>query len=298
MKHNLKITLLLLSFFIIAQFFGLLTLNQYINVKQTVLTGSTKLNSEKYLIEPPGRDDPYSSLYLTAGIIISTLIFLVIIKFKKHRLWKLWYFFAIFIAVIVALNPYILMIFGEKTIVIYITSILALITAFIKINHYNPVFHNITEILIYAGIASLIVPFLTFGSAIALLILISLYDMFAVWQSKHMIKMATFQSESNLFAGLVVPKGKRIKNIKKIKGIKTKKIESAILGGGDITFPLLFTGTYLKYSGNFIGSYLIILTSAIALFLLFFFAKKDRFYPAMPFLTIGCLIGYAFTFLI
>ncbi len=34
-------------------------------------------------------------------------------------------------------------------------------------------------------------------------------------------------------------------------------------------------------------------TTAIALFLLFYYAKKDKYYPAMPFVSAGCLIGYA-----
>ena len=43
-------------------------------------------------------------------------------------------------------------------------------------------------------------------SASILLVLISLYDMYAVWKSRHMVAMAKFQSSSNLFAGISIPK--------------------------------------------------------------------------------------------
>jgi len=43
---------------------------------------------------------------------------------------------------------------------------------------------------------------------------------------------------------------------------------------------------------------IIVATSTIALGFLFFLGKKDRFYPAMPFITTGCLIGYGIIFLL
>jgi hypothetical protein len=47
----------------------------------------------------------------------------------------------------------------------------------------------------------------------------------------------------------------------------------------------------------FLQSSVIILTTTIALTLLFVFAKKGKFYPAMPFLTAGCLLGWVITLL-
>jgi len=32
--------------------------------------------------------------------------------------------------------------------------------------------------------------------------------------------------------------------------------------------------------------------TTLALFSLFMYAKKNKFYPAMPFLTAGCFIGF------
>ena len=51
-------------------------------------------------------------------------------------------------------------------------------------------------------------------------------------------------------------------------------------------------------STAFFQSLVITLTTTIALALLFIFAKKDKFYPAMPIVTIGCLIGYGIILLL
>jgi len=55
-------------------------------------------------------------------------------------------------------------------------------------------------------------------------------------------------------------------------------------------FALGFTAEAAKLLA--LGYSLIIsLFTAVALMLLFFLAKKDRFYPAMPFISVGCFLG-------
>jgi presenilin-like A22 family membrane protease len=162
--------------------------------------------------------------------------------------------------------------------------------------------HNITEILMYGGLAALLVPVLNLFSVAALLIFISAYDAYAVWKSKHMVKMAEFQKTSNLFAGFSFP----YKTVKKQGGIskakiglpnKVKSVDSgessntAILGGGDIAFPMLFAGVVMKTTGSYLYPLIVVIVTSGALFALFARAEKGKFYPAMPFLSMGCFLG-------
>ena len=91
--------------------------------------------------------------------------------------------------------------------------------------------------------------------------------MYAVWKSKHMVKMAKFQTKSNIFAGLMLPyqkkTGKVVSAVTKTEKKesaphtaieKKKELKTAILGGGDVAFPLLFAGVVLKSTGSFINS--------------------------------------------
>jgi len=79
------------------------------------------------------------------------------------------------------------------------------------------------------------------------------------------------------------------------RGSKTQ-LETAILGGGDIAFPMLFNAVIYNYFANY--ALITILTSTLGLALLLFLAKKKRFYPAMPFITLGCILGYALILLL
>ena len=259
-----------------------------------------------------------SFLYIVLGLGIGTVLLLLIIKFGKVNIMKIWFFLAIFIATSISLG-----IFLPKLVAI----ILGVILAIIKIWRYNLFLHNIIEILTYAGIAVLLVPILNVLWCSILLIAISIYDFIAVRKSKHMIKMAKFQTKSKIFAGLLIPySSKAIKKedielrppkkveIKKIplppKTSKEAKTETgprtAILGGGDIAFPLLFTGVVMEsfirtgttITGAFLQSLIIVIAVTISLALLFFLAKRDKFYPAMPILSAGCFIGYLIAILI
>ena len=68
------------------------------------------------------------------------------------------------------------------------------------------------------------------------------------------------------------------------------KVELAILGGGDIVFPLIMAGIVLKAFG-FWQALVISFFASLSLLFLFLWARRGKFYPAMPFLTVGCFAG-------
>ena len=87
------------------------------------------------------------------------------------------------------------------------------------------------------------------------------------------------------------------KQKKKVKAEKIK-VNVAILGGGDVAFPLIFAGVVLKSFNSYAYGVIIALFSTLALLFLLSTAKKGKFYPAMPFITVGSLLGYAIVWLI
>lgn len=308
MKHDLKITFLLVLIFLASQFVGLFITAQYVHVEEIIdlSTGQKSYNVTNISDLPLGVErievsQDFSWLYILVAIIVGTLIVLLLIRFKQKRVWKVWYLLSMVFIMTFALSP-----FMDSVYAVLISIALAVW----KTYRPNIIIHNLTEIFLYGGLAAMIVPIMNIYSAFILLLLISVYDAIAVWQSKHMIKLAKFQSDSNVFAGLFVPysTGKKTKILmsapkeeKKqdrkethhaandVKGEK-QVVSRAILGGGDIAFPLIFAGVVMKTAG--MKAYLIPPAVAIALFLLLYYSKKGKFYPAMPFLSAGCIVGY------
>lgn len=319
MKHNVKVVVIFSLLFILAQIVGLYLIN--ISAQTVVIDGEeTVVFADTVVGERPQLTGTETLIQILLGVAIGTAILLLMIKVKKVNWWKTWFLLASWLAVSIALG---VLITGDYA---WLAWVLGLLLAAWKVYKPNIFIQNITEVLMYAGIAVLIAPHMNVLVGFIVLILFSVYDMYAVWKSKHMVKMAEFTSKADVFPGLVLTYSKKdskllLKHAKQkspdIKGEGNAK--TGILGGGDVVFPLLFTGivmlslikpelsggqlfqlvdTAIPKSEAFFYSMIIVGTSVLSLAGLFIFGKKDRFYPAMPFLTAGCLLGYVILALI
>ena len=287
MKHTLKITVILVLLFFLSQIVGLAITNQYIDHEKTAETGVTAWEELPYEMERPPVEESSSFIYILIAVLLGTGLLMLLIKFKKVNLWKFWFFISVVLCLTIALKP-----FMRQEIALTISFVFALF----KVIRPNIIVHNITEVFIYGGLAAIFVPIMNLYAVFMLLLIISGYDIYAVWKSKHMVKLARFQTSSRVFAGLSIPY-KMPKKEDKRKAGKVEKIKTAILGGGDIAFPLIFAGVVMKNTGFLISLIIPVFVSA-ALLILLTKSKKDKFYPAMPFLSLGCLIGYGFILLL
>ncbi|MFH1503514.1 MAG: presenilin family intramembrane aspartyl protease [Candidatus Diapherotrites archaeon] len=288
MKHNLKITLILLAMFLVTQFIGLYVVNHY-------LSPENKLPYGMEIPEAENNADFYTSFFpsIIIAFVIAVILLILFTRFKLDFILKLWFF----LVVLIALGIFLTSVLPDGKYVPFLALILVLPLALIKIYRRNFLVHNATELFIYPSIAAVFVPLLNFWTVIILLILISIYDMWAVWRSGIMQKMAKYQMNNlKVFAGFFVPyiskkvRG-QLKNLSKSE-LRKKKIKAhvAILGGGDVIFPIITAGVMLKEFG-FLSALFVIIGAALGLSYLFFFAEKKKFYPAMPFITIGILFG-------
>ncbi|MFT4311146.1 MAG: presenilin family intramembrane aspartyl protease [Candidatus Woesearchaeota archaeon] len=283
MKHSLKISFMLLFLFLLAQVKGLAFLSHSIDFGEEIVFRDISLG------ERPEISGFLTLIYLVLGITIGTLIVLYLAKKNKVLFWKYWFFLAALIATSITLST----IWDS-----YIAWLLALIITSLRFLYPIGFTQNLSELLIYAGLAIFLVPMLNLLTISLLLVVISLYDAFAVWKSGHMIKMAKFTSKSNHFPGISLnyyspkKKNRSIKN--KVSGQNKK---TGVLGGGDVVFPLLFSGTLyvsLLSTSSFAFALALIpsLFASLALLYLLFFSEKDKFYPAMPYISSGLFFGY------
>ncbi len=313
MKHNTKITAILIIMFLVTQLIGLWVINAYEE-------SNLKL---PYNMDPPVPEKQSLSSGLTSMLIafsFAIFLFFILTKIKAEKFIRIWFFVVTILAIAIALYIIIFKIFNIKSSLIAI--VISAPLAYFKIFKRKLLIHNITELLIYPGIGIVFVLFLinlmgskTVLGIIILLLAISLYDIWAVWHSEFMQKMAKYQiNKLKFFTGFFVPYvGKKAKQ--KIKFLKQKyknkskkvkekaftkakiKINLAILGGGDIIFPIITAGIFYKTMG-LIPALIITASATIGLLGLFVLARKGKFYPAMPFLTIAMYLGMIFNWLV
>ena len=304
MKHTWKITFILLGMFLITQLIGLAVVYSY-----------TYIPEIPYGMQPPEEIDPISGLISTViAFVFAILLVLLLNKYRAKLVLRAWFFIVIVLALGITIYS---VLFYFPAIAPYASLIAiaaAIPLAYFKIIKQNLIVHNLTELLVYPGIGAVFVsfffyslnPFLSIVAVVGLLILISIYDIWAVNHSGIMQKMAKFQiNELKLFAGFFIPymdkkqrsklqeikqKYKKKEQLTKVLEKKKFKVSLAILGGGDVIFPIIAAGIIMK-TLSLVPALLVTACATLSLLYLFAIARKGKFYPAMPFLSGGIFIG-------
>jgi len=272
--------------FLLTQFIGLFVINYYLQPGHVL---------------PYGMGVEDASAQTTGGMIFSIVLafafaiglFFLFKKFKSKIILKLWFF----VVVVIALGLFFTALLDLSAKFAFLGLIFALPLALSKVYERNIISHNLSELMIYPGIAAVFVPILNLTGMIILLILISVYDMWAVWQSKIMQKMAKYQmDELKVFSGFMVPYLTKVQR-EKIRSMRSKskekqsiRVNMAVLGGGDVVFPIITAGVMLKLFNPYV-SFFVIGGALLGLGLLMSFSEKKKFYPAMPFITGGIFLG-------
>ena len=320
MKHSIPITLLLLGMFFITQLVGIAIIGVYspeitpsVDSQGNVINVTT--HNLPYGLEPPQETDPNINLIsIIVAVAIAVTIMLFLMKLRAEIFLRIWFFVVITLAIGITLNALLISIPSNSSLLIQnsakIAIAAALVFAFFKVFKRNIILHNLTELVIYPGIGAIFVPLLNLWTVVLLLILISIYDIYAVWHAGFMQKMAHYQIEKvKVFAGFFVPyigqKERRlIQQYKNTKSSAEKsrirnkklKVSVAILGGGDVVFPIILAGVVLQTFG-LLEALIISVGATLALAGLFVSSQKGKFYPAMPFISAGCLVALGIIYL-
>ena len=149
---------------------------------------------------------------------------------------------------------------------------------------------NLAVLLAMAGMG--VVLGLSISPLIAVwgLLILSFYDIIAVYVTKHMVKMAKGMAESGAVFGFIVPfewSGFR-EHVK-----KAKREKFMILGSGDIALPLVMAVSAMSISVA--HAWIVALFSMIGLFLthlLFVNQSQRRPMAALPPIAMMAIVGY------
>ena len=88
-----------------------------------------------------------------------------------------------------------------------------------------------------------------------------------------------------------------VKNAPKNAKGKKMKVSVALLGGGDVVFPMILSGVLL-HSIGLLPAIFTSIGATLGLASLFYYSEKGKFYPAMPFITAGCFAALGRYYLI
>jgi len=265
MKHPTKITFILIGLFVLSQIFGLIIFSQYLDFETKLPNQKSPLGNEIPVAETDGGLNYGFIITITVALLVGTAIALFLMRKEEVGWMKLWVGIALTANLGVALGAFLHPLIALS---------IALGLVLWRIWYPSVWIQNATEMILYGGFAVIFSFALNIWTMVLLLVLISIYDAWAVWKSKHMIKLAKM-IDYNIFAGLWI-------------NYDGKK---AILGGGDIAFSLLASCVILRAWG-ILPAIITMIVTTVALALLLLLARQGKFYPAMPFISAGVFIGY------
>jgi hypothetical protein len=271
MKHPLKYTVVILAWLLAAILFS-----YYLMPIISEQFHSTVLRINQYA---------YAGIVISM-ILISAFIWAKLFKNLKPRYIDLVFTFAIGVFAARALSLFIPMPTNGVLDAIVRTALMAIciFTYWVLLKcmqkswkhmHILIAFSNIYILFVTVFAASMlgmdlapIVAFIILGAA-------SLYDAWAVWKSKTMVKMAKYFISRRIIPGIGVA--------------YEEEGKLALLGVGDVLFIIFISASLYKMSIALMLATTFGMVLAVAL--MFLWSKKDTFYPALPFIFIGATIG-------
>lgn len=148
--------------------------------------------------------------------------------------------------------------------------------------------HDIIVILSAAGIGSVFALSFSEYAAIALLLILALYDVIAVFVTKHMITLAHEMIRHKATFALFIPE--RVRGFIESVSAVRPGAGFLILGGGDIVLPIIYLSTVARESmavavagvgGALVGQFLNH----------FFLVQLRKPIPALPLIAFGAMAG-------
>lgn len=233
---------------------------------------------------------PASFWEIIFSFVILLVAILLIIRYVKFRpgkevIFKTFFILPVFLGGILFFSLWI----GDILALIFIS-----ILIFFWIKKPNVLVHNFLLISGMIGIGSVFGLRLDPLLVIVLLVIFSIYDVIAVYKTKHMIRMAKEMIEARAIPGIILPP--KISEIQApLKDVKMGG-KFLILGGGDIVFPLLLVASLVPE--KILSSIIVAVFATFGLFIsfwIFLSQKTRRPIPALPPIALFSIIGYLIT---
>lgn len=263
--------LILISMYLIAQTISLFVGS---NLIPRITTGP-EIKPGQIPSAVPEPEAPESSGQIFFYILIMTGIMLFFIKFKLSLIIKILMFLALFVGMNITFWAF----FGD-----FFSILLSIIIFLLYLwKRENIILMNCILILTIAGISGYLGASLGILPSLLLLLLLSAYDIIAVFFTKHMVTLAK-ESKGNI-PMFSIP-------------IKERFLG---MGTGDLAIPAVFTVSVLRdYSMNLPLVIITVIGGLLGLISLFFYIlKKEKVtLPALPPIAIGLVIGFLIGFLV
>lgn len=236
------------------------------------------------------REETVSVDFSPAEIIFFIIFFAAFVYFLRNFPHRSKMFFRLVLGLVIFAGSQTVfsVLFNEAAISTIAAILLAVSVLKIKV----VLLHNAGMILAAAGIGAVLGLSLTPISVVFLLLILSFYDIIAVYKTGHMVKIAEDMIRARAISGIVLPQTVKdwFENLENVQ----PGGRFMILGSGDLIMPLILIASVIGFNGLAAGL-TVMLFSTLGLFLtyyLFITQKTRRPMAALPPIAVMSIIGY------
>jgi presenilin-like A22 family membrane protease len=228
-----------------------------------------------------------SSFSISDVIILAVFVFFLVLIVKRLKLVSL-IFFKLFLSVVIFTGT-------QAMLALWLSPLISTLAAFLLLVlfwFFNNVFlQDLVMVLTFAGVGAILGISLAPETVILILVILSFYDIIAVYKTRHMVELAEAMIQSRAIFGFVIPSS--------FRGFKERMIKVSpgeqfmILGSGDVILPLLLSTSLVRTSVS--QALIVAAFSVLGLFLmhLIFTNQKTRQpMAALPPIALAAIVGY------
>ncbi len=162
----------------------------------------------------------------------------------------------------------------------------------------NWVVVNLTGIILTMGIGAIWSLVLGVWFALALLVILGVYDYISVFKTKHMVTLAKVAVDEKIPMLFAFPGGRGF-DLNKVSMDDRKEQDAILLGFGDIAIPAVMVVSSAIYGLSKSFLYLLLpLLGGIAGMIALFFFMKQRPAPGLPTMNTGVIAGFLLALLL
>jgi len=260
--------------FLLTQFLGLLLAWRLLQIEEIKLAIETQ---------------QISIIQFLLAFALGTVIIFLLVKFvKRDRVFQIALQASIFLGALL---------FFDVWLPALATVLFALAVALLR--QYLPlvITHNLALVIALAGIGAYIGVGFSAWHILIIIAILAVYDVIAVFKTKHMVAMFTKLTSKGAAFSIIVPM--------KIKGMMSRLIKVRLdgpfsfLGTGDIALPLMFAVSAWKMGWQYSVAIVIgALVGMIGMNIFQIKAEYNKPLPALPPIGGGAAIGFLLVYLV
>lgn len=230
-------------------------------------------------------------MFLALFGVMSIVVFAMIRHISSNRFWHIFFGVGAFVGLYTVGIMLLSRVVSTRT-AMATSAILAIAILLWRQKTKQMIAHHCVIIIAIVGVSVVLAEQFTARAAMLIVAVLAVYDIVAVYFTKHMIELAQTFFKREAWFGIIIPS--KLALWKSPTTAVHAGRDALVLGAGDIVIPLLFATVHLYENGvtAFLIMFASTLVGVVALLYWYVHLRPGQSIPALPPIAVALFIGH------